>query len=225
VELGEFEADTIVSGDCRALLPRLPAGCAALAFADPPYHVGYAYGEDITDADMERVDGAWLVAELRRLARVVCITSGIVNVHAYPPADWMLAWHKPGSTGRNWSAGYCTWEPVLVYGRPDRPFWQDAIRLPDNLNHAPAGVRKWHPCPKPVRLLEWLIAGMTAPGDLVIDPFMGSGTTAVAAKRLGRRWWGCELRPDFAEAARRRVEETPAPLLVEDAGGAQQPLW
>jgi site-specific DNA-methyltransferase (adenine-specific) len=53
-------------------------------------------------------------------------------------------------------------------------------------------------------------------GDLVLDPFIGSGTTAVVAKRMGRRFIGFEINPDYCELARRRVEETAVqPSLVE----------
>ena len=59
------------------------------------------------------------------------------------------------------------------------------------------------------------------PGGLVIDYFMGSGTTAVAAKILGLRWWGSEIDPDTAEMARERVRMTQPPLFVPEARQAE----
>jgi site-specific DNA-methyltransferase (adenine-specific) len=63
-----------------------------------------------------------------------------------------------------------------------------------------------HPSQKPVALIEKLIACATDPGDLVLDPFLGSGTTAVAAESLGRRWIGIEVDPRYVSVARKRLK-------------------
>jgi DNA modification methylase len=65
--------------------------------------------------------------------------------------------------------------------------------------------RTAHPCQMPVQVLERIVAVSSNPGDKVADPFVGSGTTLVAAKRLGRRPWGTELSPDYAGIARERL--------------------
>src|SRR5262249_4216235 len=62
-----------------------------------------------------------------------------------------------------------------------------------------------HPHKKPVALLETLIAHTTRPGDVVLDPFLGSGTTAVAAKKLGRAFIGIECEKRYIEIARERL--------------------
>src|SRR5262245_60744411 len=64
----------------------------------------------------------------------------------------------------------------------------------------------WHGCQMPEQLLGRIIRACSNPGDLVLDPFAGSGTTLVAAKKLGRRWLGFELSPNYAERARTRLE-------------------
>ena len=64
-----------------------------------------------------------------------------------------------------------------------------------------------HPTEKPVGLLTGLITSVTKPGDLILDPFAGSGSTLVAAKKTGRRFIGIELDDEFFEKAQRRVEE------------------
>jgi hypothetical protein len=70
-----------------------------------------------------------------------------------------------------------------------------------------------HPTPKPVALLCYLIDKVSRPGDLILDPFMGSGTTLVAAKRLGRRAIGIEIEEKYCEIAARRIQEASMPLL------------
>lgn len=64
-----------------------------------------------------------------------------------------------------------------------------------------------HPTEKPVGLLANLISSVTKPGDLILDPFAGSGSTLVAAKKTGRRFIGIELDDDYFVTAQRRIEE------------------
>ena len=70
------------------------------------------------------------------------------------------------------------------------------------------GIHIIHPTEKPVPLLTDLITAVTKPGDLILDPFAGSGSTLVAAKKTGRRFVGIELDELYYERARRRIEET-----------------
>ena len=72
--------------------------------------------------------------------------------------------------------------------------------------------RNGWPTQKPVALLERLIRACSNPGDLVLDPTCGSGTTLVAAKKLGRRWWGCDQHPKAVALAEQRLAAETAPL-------------
>jgi modification methylase len=67
------------------------------------------------------------------------------------------------------------------------------------------GGRKAHPTQKPEALLHRVILATTRPGDIVLDPFFGTGTTGAVAKRLGRRWVGIEQDADYAKAATERI--------------------
>ena len=79
--------------------------------------------------------------------------------------------------------------------------------------------RKAHPTQKPEALLHRILLATTNPGDVVLDPFFGTGTTGAVAKRLGRRWIGIERDPDYARAATRRIERVRAvgPSALETA--------
>lgn len=79
--------------------------------------------------------------------------------------------------------------------------WNDIHRI----RHAKR--RNHHPCQLPIPLLERLILMTTDKNDIVLDPFMGTGTTAVAAKKMGRRYIGLELDPKYAEIAEQNIEE------------------
>jgi len=78
--------------------------------------------------------------------------------------------------------------------------WTDIHRLRHSRDRDP------HPCQLPVHLLERMILMTTEPGDLVLDPFLGAGTTAIAARKLGRRYMGIDVDPDYVRIAREKVE-------------------
>jgi DNA modification methylase len=69
----------------------------------------------------------------------------------------------------------------------------------------------------PERLIEPCILASTRPGDLVLDPFLGAGTTAVVADRLGRRWTGCELNSEYAAIAEARIRAVQPGLPLDNA--------
>ena len=73
-----------------------------------------------------------------------------------------------------------------------------------------------HPTQKPVSLLEWLVLTYTNPGDLVIDPFLGSGTTALACARTGRRFLGIEREEKYFDLAIKRLQAPRTASLIED---------
>jgi site-specific DNA-methyltransferase (adenine-specific) len=64
------------------------------------------------------------------------------------------------------------------------------------------------PSKKPVELVTKLVACASDPGDLVLDPFAGSGTTSVVAQTLGRAWLGIEINPDYVDLAQKRLSES-----------------
>ena len=70
-----------------------------------------------------------------------------------------------------------------------------------------------HPCQFPEALVKRALLATTRPGDLVLDPFAGSGTTLAVAKKLGRRSIGAEINPEYVEIARRRIEEVSPAVL------------
>jgi DNA modification methylase len=78
-----------------------------------------------------------------------------------------------------------------------------------------------HPSQKPEAVIERIVRSSSGPGDLVIDPFMGSGTTAVVAARLGRRWIGIEREPRYATMARRRVRNEKLAIIEKQRLEAQ----
>ena len=76
-------------------------------------------------------------------------------------------------------------------------------------------TRVGHPAPFPVELPRRFIEMYTYKGEVVLDPFMGSGSTAVAAERTGRQWVGYDVSEEYAEITRKRVAEVEADRLFE----------
>jgi hypothetical protein len=206
----------IVTGDARMLAERIPGASVGLVFVDPPYRVGFVYGSGISDEEMPVYRPELLVQHARRIAPLVLITPGMTHFWEYPPSDWICGWFKPGSTRRSAVLnGFNTWEPILVYGKPKKRVYQDSSYLPtvSNLNGPDAN---FHGCPKPLALMRWIVEQFTEPGDIVVDFMVGSGTTAIAAKELGRNYIAFEIDPITADLARERVRNTQPPLFVPE---------
>ncbi len=91
------------------------------------------------------------------------------------------------------------WTPNPLGAKP-----RDVIEIPTTCNGM--GEKTPHPTQKPEELLRRLILGASREGDLVLDPFSGSGTTIVVAEQLGRRWLGCEAKPEYNAWAVDRIE-------------------
>jgi len=72
-----------------------------------------------------------------------------------------------------------------------------------------------HPTQKPLKAVRWLISYLSKPGDIVLDPFAGTGSTLVAAKELGRRSIGIEINPEFCKVAKSRVEGVALPMVFD----------
>lgn len=103
------------------------------------------------------------------------------------------------------------WTPNPLGAKP-----RDVIEVPTLTN----GMREktLHPTQKPLELVRRLVAAASRAGELVVDPFGGSGTTFVACESLGRRWLGCELEPRFQQLI---IERLAQPVSDEATGRAE----
>lgn len=107
--------------------------------------------------------------------------------------------HPQAETSRYGRKRY-VWRPHPLGAKP-----RDVLEIPTLTN----GMREKtaHPTQKPLELVRQLVAAATRPGDLVVDPFGGSGTTFVACEALGRRWLGCELDAGYRRVIAARLAE------------------
>lgn len=114
---------------------------------------------------------------------------------------WDKGYPGKGDLEANWGCGYEPWL-YLKKGRRPNPYRRSSIIACDKV---PSG-QNIHPTEKPVGLLERLIEMSTNPGDFIVDPFSGSGSTSVAAMQLGRDSLAFEIDERFIEKSRARLQ-------------------
>jgi DNA modification methylase len=194
---------TLYLGDCMEVLPTL--GKVDAVITDPPYGLGdkWTGGKASTRASWKLNNGGaemgWddsapveIVESLLNFAPVLIIWGG--NYFSLPPARGWLIWDK---IVRQFSSGHAelAWTTI---DQPVRSF---------NYAHAQlASEGKLHPTQKPLPLMRWCIDQAGNP-QTILDPFMGSGTTGVAAIQMGRKFIGIEREPKYFEIACRRIEQ------------------
>ncbi|VTS07274.1 DNA-methyltransferase [Tuwongella immobilis] len=276
----------VLTGDCLTQLAQLPPHCIDLAFADPPFNIGYEY--DQYDDRRSRADylqwtDAWLAAVKRVLKPTGAFFVAIGDEYV---AELKVRLDALGLSMRNWIVWHYTFgvnctrkfnrshAHILYYvADPKRfTFHADAVRVPsarqttyadrranprgklpddtwvlrpqEDPRCFPPGSDTWyfarvcgtfkerteHPCQMPEAVLDRIIRVSSNPGDWVLDPFAGSGTTLAAAKRLGRNYLGVELSADYAAAIDERLDAIPDPTPdptpdpMNDADHAPEPI-
>ena len=210
----------LVQGDCRDVLPVLPKVEAGQKFSivtDPPYGLGDKWmggggsgkksswtfkPSEAMSWDAATVDG---VTDLVALSDEVIIWGG--NYYALPPMRCWLIWDKKQPD--TWTTGQCE----LAWTNLDRPTRAFRFAQCEQANEGP----KSHPTQKPLALMKWCLKWVSA--QTILDPFMGSGTTGVAAVQMGRDFIGVEREPKYFDIACRRIEQAQrqGDLFIGDA--------
>jgi len=243
--------DTLLQGDCIAIMRTLPAGSVDMIFADPPYNL--QLGGDLFRPEGGRVDAVdndwdhfdsygaydgfcreWL-AEARRILKpdgtiwVIGSYHNIFRVGALMQDQgfWILndiVWRKanpmPNFKGTRFTNAH---ETLIWASQGEKAKYTFNYRAMKTLNdelqmrsdwvlpicagqeRLKRGGHKAHPTQKPEALLYRVMLACTKPGDVVLDPFFGTGTTGAVARRLGRHWIGIEREDDYCEVARERI--------------------
>jgi len=244
--------NSILKGDCIAVMEGLPAGSIDLIFADPPYNlqlkgdlhrpdnslvdaVNDSWDQFSSFAAYDRFTVQWLAAARRLLKPngAIWVIGSYHNIFRVGAAlqdqgFWILndvIWRKanpmPNFRGKRLTNAHET----LIWASRDEgaryTFNYEALKslndgvqmrsdwvLPLCTGHErlkDANGDKAHPTQKPVSLLHRVIVGTTNPGDVVLDPFFGTGTTGAVAAMLGRDWIGIEREPAYIAAASERM--------------------
>jgi len=212
----------IFNEDCLEGMKTLSDGSVDLIATDPPYCVGVSsngYKSTFTDFNLMRPFFEQLFGEWRRVLKD--------GGHAYCCTDWrtypflyplivkyltvrnLIVWEHMRMRAGNWYRGSYELIMFAVNGDGKRDFWggeRDLWRIKSD-SVAFAIEKRLHPAEKPVELMARMIANSTAEGELVLDPFAGSATTAVACINLNRNFIGYEIDEHFYDVARKRIDE------------------
>ena len=210
---------TLYCGDCREWLAAAPSCFRVDAVvSDPPYGVNYegsvtkhgrnGFGYASIDDTPENVEAIYVPAIRAAVskARSAIITPGNANAFKYDePRSIGAIYYPSGANSGPW--GFVCSQPLFYYGKD--PYLMNALgSRPNAFSTTEATDRAInHPCPKPIKQVEWMVNRVSLPGETILDPFMGSGTTGVAAVKLGRRFIGIEIEPRYFDIACRRIEE------------------
>lgn len=223
--LGNFAIDTIYTGDARELAKGIPDESVDLVLTDPPFGLDFKYSngyDDDPEAYPELVE--WIISESNRVIK----PGGLCFVFVAQP-QLRHIWPLFPEHSRIFAAckNFVQYRPTPVQFSYDPViFWQKAGK---NLVSPMAGRRDYHigntayyvtldtfhSCPRPLNTITYMVDNFSPEGGIVVDWFMGSGTTAIASKITGRRYIGFEIDHDTAEQARKRVRNTQPPLFTD----------
>jgi DNA modification methylase len=201
------------------VLPTLPDNSADLVLTDPPYGIQKrtrTYAK-ITGpaASWDGEFPLWWFDDAARIAPVLGLMPGVVNLPRCPASvgrliyRWTLAGHLVNGMARG-AIGYGNWIPCMVYAADGVSLYQQSSDVGRIV--IGRGGKPEHPSPKPIEAMRWLIDRL--PGQTVLDPFMGSGTTILAAQERGRRAIGIELEERYCEIAVKRLSQAVLPLEI-----------
>jgi len=205
----EQDGITIYHGDCREILPAL--GAFDLLLTDPPYGVSesrhnathgdrsnLAAAVDYGDAEWDDVPAHEALAVARNLCKNQIVFGG--NYYHLPPSSCWLVWDKD-NTG-DFADCELAWTNLKKAVRKLTYRWNGMLQQPGRPKE-----QRQHPTQKPEPVMVWALGH--APQDVrtVLDPFMGSGTTLVACKRLGKAATGIELDERYCEIAANRLSQ------------------
>ncbi len=222
-------------GNARELLRAIPDHSVDFVCTDPPYNLGLHsrgnismgwrsdFNNDVADWDREAFDPKEWLVELRRVlaphGNLFAFTSynllGRWHEVFDPEFDTfqLMVWHKTNPAPKLRRAGFlnacelivCCWDAGHTWNFTRQRDMHNFVETP-----ACGGKERTrdpkHPTQKPLVVLRRLIELASRPDDVVLDPFMGVGSTGVAALELGRRFVGFEIDEAYFEAARRRLE-------------------
>jgi DNA modification methylase len=207
----ESSGIVIYHGDCRDVLPQLAP--VDLVLTDPPYGLGLQGGTwgkkflgEYDDWD------ARVISDLRQiigLGAIQVVWGG--NYYELPATRGWLSWYKPDAP------------PTMAHFELA---WTNQDRNARQISHSIAatnGERYAHPTQKPLAVMLWCL-GQFPKAQTVLDPFMGSGTTLVAAKQLGRRAIGIEICEDYCRIAVERLRQDVLPFAEPAAQPIQEAL-
>lgn len=205
---------TLYLGDCVDLLPTLAAGVDAIV-SDPPYGINFAtsgggrgisggaYKSKFAGKRIINDDKPFDPSHLIELGLPTILWGGNHYANGLDNSAHWLCWDKRAASGHTNDFADCelAWCSKKGVARMFRHHWDGMMKASER------GVERQHPTQKPIALMQWCIEQLGRPA-VICDPYMGSGTTGVAAVQMGLRFVGCEIDPDYFDVAVERITDT-----------------
>lgn len=226
-----MEVNKIYQGDCLEVMKKFKTGSIDCVVTDPPFFMPaqhYAsrihWQRNYGDLTPLKVFWGEVTKELRRVLKDDGHLFVFCNCDSYPvfyePTynnfDKLksIVWNK-GKVGLG--RIFRNQHELIIWARNEGCRYNDDHKLRSDVLtfSATASSKREHPVEKPTAMLEQLILPTTFTGDIVLDPFCGSGTTLEAAKNLNRNYIGIELNPEYVKIAEERLRGTTPPLFKE----------
>lgn len=227
---------TVVNGDCMDYLSQIPDHSVDLILTDPPYNIAQystgnidlpgrsALNNDLADWDLNPIDPSALVADFKRIIKpdgnIFVFTSYnlIGKWHEAFDSEFdtfqFFVWHKTNPAPKIFKNGFlnscemiaCMWNKGHKWNFSNQNEMHNFFESPICMRPERLSDPK-HPAQKPVKLLEHIIKIASNEKDVILDLFMGVGSTGVAALKNNRKFIGIEIEIDYFYAAERRISE------------------
>ena len=204
----------VITGDCLEVMRGMDAGSVDAVITDPPYGIDGSKGTINKLRSKGQYSGAFedtpdyiravvipAVELARKLSGCVILTPGNRNFCFYPQPDSFGAFYQPAAVGMQ-TFGNLDAQPIFYYGK-NATGKNLGKSCSFKMTDRPEKLE--HPCVKPLETWKRLLLNHTLPGQLILDPFCGSGTTGVACIQTGRRFIGIEIDPGYADITRARI--------------------
>ena len=205
---GGYLCPQLVHGDCLEVLKTLPDKSIDLILTDPPYGInadkgsagfGVAKGRKYKGNWDKKIPPKEIFDEMLRVSKNTIIFGGNYFAHYLPPSKHWIVWDKKGDIAFKNPFADCE----LIYTTFNKVVKKIVFKQQGFISDSKD--KRVHPTQKPTELLQIILDTYTEPGDVVLDCFMGSGSTGVAAVNTNRKFIGIELDTKYFEIAKQRI--------------------
>lgn len=203
----------LIHADCLEYLRQRPDKSVTLCLTDPPYGLNIAWGGQVGGNGRAFTPKAWdkhvpareYFDEMRRVSRHQIIWGGNMFSHLLPKSRGWLVWYKKDGLPRN-SFADCelAWTSFDRNSMIFNSRWSGFVRDSKEKRYA-------HPTQKALDVMKWCVQIGSNPGETILDPFCGSGSTLVAAAMLSRGYIGIDKEEEYLAIARERLDELRQP--------------
>lgn len=195
----------IIEGNCKELMRELPDESIDLIVTDPPYKKEYLYTYDYLAEESPRLlkQGASLIIIVGHYA-LPDIIKKFNNKLKY---RWIFCMNQfEGSHARMAMGIEVMWKPILWYVKGAYPQGRGFIKDGFTVTGKSGQTKKYHKWEQDLSWANFFIEKLSKENDIILDPFVGSGTTCISAKSLNRQYIGFEINPEYIQIANKRIK-------------------